>query len=458
MKIFLKAIILPRSQERGFAIPIIMTLGLVMVLISAALIFKSQSEDTLATSQRDTAKALAAAEAGLAQYQKLIDRNRNLAVYDKNNWNSSWASLVSSNQIETCDSTTTVSNALNSFQNLIVDGTNVGEYRLIDYDYLNTQSETASTALANIIVEGKVNKTVARISAQIPVRPEGPGLSTGQQGIEPVLWLSKNGIAGFTNINNTLKVNSGNIVISTGSGCSLANITNLPTINNLNNSSNQTVIPEPRSLPATLTEPTTNQITVNQEQLKAAVELPDAFGVNINDASYSTNNNSYSTVYRYIVTNGLSLSNEDLKIKTGTKVILFVRGNITFNATDSSNTVNINQNNTSPYLEIYGNNTTNQVIFSGSGNISGNLFIHAPQATVKVTGTPTVNLNGAIWVKNWDQTTGTVTLNQDTVTQNDPITGAGGTYSAYQFYTSKSSLKEKPLIYPATSWQTIEAN
>jgi Tfp pilus assembly protein PilX len=69
-----------RSQQ-GFATVVALGLGLALTLIGVMMVTRSQSDVSTASSQRATAKSLAAAETGIVRFQTLIDRHRAIATY-----------------------------------------------------------------------------------------------------------------------------------------------------------------------------------------------------------------------------------------------------------------------------------------------------------------------------------------------------------------------------------------
>ena len=88
----LKFALIRRYSDRGFAMPIAIGLGFIMILIAATMIMRSQSDQTTALAQKATADSLGGAEAGVTRVQNLLDRWRVLANVTLTNINtsSSW--------------------------------------------------------------------------------------------------------------------------------------------------------------------------------------------------------------------------------------------------------------------------------------------------------------------------------------------------------------------------------
>lgn len=63
----LKIALRRRSNEQGFAIPIAVGMGLVMLLVGVTMIIRSQGDQVTASAQKATAQSLAIAEGGLSR-------------------------------------------------------------------------------------------------------------------------------------------------------------------------------------------------------------------------------------------------------------------------------------------------------------------------------------------------------------------------------------------------------
>ena len=122
----LKIALIFRSSEQGFAVPIALMLGLIMILLGTINIFKSQEENIIAITQRQTNKALSAAEAGVNQYQQLIDKNKFLAINSHGKWSST---------SNICDTKNTINKAVNGLDWQDVDSADasLGQYKLVSY-------------------------------------------------------------------------------------------------------------------------------------------------------------------------------------------------------------------------------------------------------------------------------------------------------------------------------------
>jgi Tfp pilus assembly protein PilX len=71
----LKMALLLQSQEAGFAIVIAVSLGLIMILVGLTMTLRSQGDQVISSTQKQTDEALAAAEKGVTFYQNFFNAN-----------------------------------------------------------------------------------------------------------------------------------------------------------------------------------------------------------------------------------------------------------------------------------------------------------------------------------------------------------------------------------------------
>ena len=71
----------PRStNQAGFALPVAIGMGLVMIIVAASMIGRAQGDQIITNSQRETNRALSTAEAGVLRVQSFLDRHKILAT------------------------------------------------------------------------------------------------------------------------------------------------------------------------------------------------------------------------------------------------------------------------------------------------------------------------------------------------------------------------------------------
>ena len=486
----LKTILANKTKDGGFAFTLTLALGLIMVLVAIAAIIRSQQEKIISSAQRETTRGLSIAQTGVNRYRELIDKNKIIAMYPACvTWNTttgvcqdgatvqSWyraANIPGVSPACTGGDTTSIQNATNrQWQDVDASDPSRGQYRLIDYSYnadYNAGTSTYGEPTGTLTVEGRVNQkgtgntatdaintATTQLTVEIPIQPGIPlppvpvnaaiSLDSDFNSQDPALWI---GSGSATNV-GTLTVD-GNILFSTNSSCNIPTASGNPTSSNLQNSQTQSIIADPRTLPNPpdlLGSGVTYQ-TISNTEIMAATELPRP--------GDSGDGNNY---YHYLVEDDLDVSGGDLNIRDGTKVILYVQGNINLEG-------NVNQNggsNTSAYLEIYGNYDTGGGSYRYNcaagvtcptadidlaGDIDVKAFIHAPAATVseKTVGVgSTVDFIGALWVNNWNTPNSTITITPD---------------DQYFYYTTIENMVTAntrvvdPIVFTPSSWNTEE--
>jgi len=134
----LKVALTRRSSEQGFALPIALGLGFVMLLIAATMIMRSQGDQVTASAQKATADSLGTSEAGVTRVQSLLDRWRvlsNITLVNIGTSSSSWQQVYNASPANAClpavASNPTSGYRLNEWINL----DSQRQFRIIDYTY-----------------------------------------------------------------------------------------------------------------------------------------------------------------------------------------------------------------------------------------------------------------------------------------------------------------------------------
>jgi hypothetical protein len=483
MKLIFKILLKFRSNDEGFAIPIVMALGLLMIFIGILGMFKSNEEEIAAISQRNRAKALAAAEKGINDYRLLLDRNKRLALYDQTNHTSTTTGWRTSG-IPLCENKNNITSAINNGSFITINGNDrFGQYRLIEYTYNQTDgTEPTASSEGQLTIEGKSGTATARLQVDIPIQP-----TTAQRNIIPALWLNDTTTTDLTGVTLGDSSYKGDILISvanqnTSTGTSACDSASPTGFNRSSTffyqSDNQSLIIEPIAIGSIDSNITT---TVNSKTMTVVSDdlnnklpvyystplnatLPASFPSNasanaasktISDAKGSGSDNIY--YYKTPANTNLSITG-NLNIQNNTKVVLYVDGNLTFDS--SSNDIGLAQKaelgatntNTSAYLEIYviGNRT---IKFKGNNKIDIKGFIHAPTSSVQIEDNPTIKIVGALWAKNLKRNSGaTGTMNILADTYNSSTTS---NIPAFVNYSSAKNVLI-PTISPPDQWRTQE--
>ena len=515
MKLFLlKTLLQHRDRDEGFTLPMVIALGLIMILLGAVNILSAGEENLNAISNNQKNKALAIAEVGVARYRQLLDNNRMLTVYDRNDWTGVANTCDINTSVPAYDSTVTNINyfADTSQWHPVNDGSdNIGQYRIVDYQYdidgdltdsndtlpgndddglfapnddnpnltdLLTFNDNANYNPRGILTiksrdtADTNNVSEAQVQVEIPIRINENDMTN----LSPALWIgdssitsigshanalildgNRNGVANGTVATND---DDGNIVISkpaTGNtaGCDDAEVL----------AGNRTIY-DPRPLPTIISEPAlsdinnlddTTDITDNSRHRSFRGEnnvLEPMLLLGATDATLHKvwrTDNGFDYFF-YKTTSDLTIgSGEKVATDGQSRVILYVDGNISLNGNAS---LQAGSKFTRAYksngLQVYVNGTRNININPGGGTVRIKGLIHAPQSTVNITGSGTVEIEGAMWVKNWNNTgTAEVTIIPD---------NAGvGFDKAYQHYLGTDNRAAKPITNAPTDWEVQEA-
>lgn len=448
----LKIALVNYSSEQGFAIPIALGMGLIMLLVGATMIVRSQGDQVTASAQKATNRGLSAAETGITRYQSLINSNRVIATYSRTapSGSPSWANASTIPGINnTCTGNVNGANAVS--QNSTTDWQDVdppnaatgyagdsskGQYKLVDYVYQPGTGVAANTApgIGTLTVAGRVNQVgsnntatagigTATTQLQVNIRV----VSQSSAGSIPGLWIQNVPQNMGTNIVN------GNIVVAActlPSGVSQSNVT-----------TGNTVTPNPNAnMPDTPLPPTSNLNTITASNIDTRIwgqTLPKAGDVAQPDGSY-----------HYLIDGALDKNGgANIALSSGAKIVFYVRGNIAMGGGP-----NINVSGNASNMQIYGNtflrnldgtaqvdasnrpltkygcSGTMPIITSTSslepptytgacpttfvainGNASVHALIHAPDGVGAVSGggggcNPATNTGfiGALWIKKWN--------------------------------------------------------
>ena len=491
MKLLLLKILLQRrARDEGFTLPMVIALGLVMILLGAVSITIANEENITAISQNSRSDALAIAEVGVARYRELLDRNRELTIYDDAQW------ATKTTRVEVCNNEDKdissflqgTSQNLVDTQDLDNDGDStesIGSYSLVSYEYSNadgvfnrTDDGLNSDAVGKLTVQGTAaDNSKAQIQVDIPIRINRDDLTN----LAPALWIGNSGITSLGN----LTIGNGNVVIkdqatSTTDGCR-----DFSTL--ASSSPRRPVISDSRNLPSIQ--------KIVDDVAGARLAIPAVTSINPISSSSGdfglTSHKSYNPdsdttncpnikLCRYYCalteTTGLTYTNKDLLTDGIAKTTLLLNQPLTIEATTKdikiSSTSAIS---TSDAFEIYVKDSDNDVtninpntitINPNGKTVTINGFIHAPQSKLIITGGGTVNINGSVWVKDFDNSGGAaVNISPDLITRVPTASDdspSGRAYKFYsttaEFYSTTPNMTNRPLTGSPTNWKTEEVD
>jgi hypothetical protein len=419
--------------QAGFTMPLALGMGLVMIIVAASLIGRSQSDRLTTNIQRESNRAVSVSEAGAIRFQSFLDRHKLLATKNLNQWSNTLDLLLpiqaSCNLIDLAPAKAKVNLFKNhTWVDLDASDPNKGRYKIIDYQYSN--------GVGKLTVAGEIdayntthNSSNNTLRVDMPIGNESANIAP------PALW------ANTFNLSPTQKV-TGQV---RGVVCPQLPTVDLDGISGIDNSNIELISGVPSgaiiadpfvSMPAPKVAPTT---AILLPAITTSIQLPRSTPMDLPDANGE---------YNYLVdidnpSSNYSIKLQDLDLITinvppGRKVNLYLKGNLDL---AGSQTVNVNP--THPNLRIYGSNQTIKAIVKDTAVITA--FIHAPFADAQIISSsppnPSKKILGAIWVKSWDSATSPSNL---------PIIQSG---SWSDFGISK--VEQPSQISPISYWQRV---
>jgi hypothetical protein len=417
-----------RSQA-GFAMPLSLGLGLVMIIVAASMIGRSQSDRTSTNIQKETNRALSVAEAGAIRAESFLDRYKLLANKNLDLWVDTLNNLpepqancsaidlpVAKRQVEIFKT--------HQWINLDQADLNKGRYRIVDYKY---QGGIGQLTIAGEIDAYNTNQHTSTSTLMLAI----PITSESAQAKPPALWTQ------LFNLSPTQKV-SGDIRAATCPRPSASDPDGIGGIDG-SNIQNGSIVGDPfTAMPAIRITPNT---ATRLSAITKSIQLPRSASTDVPDANGE---------YHYLIDidnpkSGYSIKLQDsdrLKISvTGKqKVNLYLKGNI-----DLAGSQTIDVHPAHPNLRIYGSDRTTELNIKNNASITA--FIHAPLATVRITNGTTPNpsrgITGALWVKGWDSG-----INQSEI----PLTQMGDWSDL-----GIGMAEQPPQLSPITYWQRVES-
>lgn len=406
----LKIALIRRYSNQGFALPIAVGMGFVMLLIATTLVMRSQDDQVTAKAQKSTAQSLSVTETGVTRIQALLKQVPSLAGrrYDSTAGINEWNTLFTTGPAAACtglvNPITPVLGGTGTNGWIPVPG--FGHFKIVKYTPNSPSTgvgtlEVLGTADQNTTTLQSTNnpkESVSPLSVQIPY-------TTNSAFSPPGLWAATLGpLTGYGNktLGQTGQQIDGNVLTL---DCDTSNFDpddNFPP----GNPKNWTVSAQPYtqfpSLPALPAHVAARAAVTTLGT--GNVTLPD-------DVSGIAPDPGTTDTYSYLVP---SISVDSLTVSSGKKVRLYVQGNI-----DLRGNAGISSESNS--LQIYGSNaagtngpavnyrlnsdttgsyTTTEIGLRGGASIYA--FIFAPAAITGVKGGGSGGgFYGSVWVRNW---------------------------------------------------------
>jgi len=405
-------------RDRGFALPLAVGMGLIMILVGVTMIARSQNDSVTASLQKQTSQSLAIAEGGASRSLGLLNDNYNPLLrlnYDPINpaTNKTYLGpdgVLNSGDEETTavDQWSTISNAPPCFSTATIDddlltgrissdtATEPENYRLLAYRYSDPDGAPESgDEKGTLLVRGQeLNSDAVSLVLQsfqvsnVFAPANFPGL------LATDINLGNNDVLGAV---------AGNVVCTDPANCPVSEcVDGEPTENGLRaaiGAQNQGVVQgEIRVGEAAWPPlPTAPAGAVNIGDIDDSMTFPRR------DGSGNLTDSLIDGAYHYIIED-ITLNSETLTIdSSGAPVYFYVSGDITMGGS-----AEIVHSGSPERFRIYGNPADNddsndQSFTLNGGSSTTNLFIYAPDATIGVNGgSSNPDISGAVWTKTWD--------------------------------------------------------
>ncbi len=381
--------------QTGFAVPLALGLGLVMIIVAASTIGRSQSDRNTTSSQKETNRSLGVSEAGVVRVQAFLDRTKLLATKNLDKWVDTLNVLPSEQASCSLLDIIALKQQAEIFKNhtwidLDRKDLNKGRYQIVDYQY---QAGVGKLTLAGKIDVYNTTKNSAKstLTVEIPVSSEDAKI------LPPGLWAQTLKLNPSQQVNGQIRaVTCPQITATDPDGVTGVDRTNIAEVDAKPTgqiiADPFTVIPQPKKAP-------NNAILL--PAITSSIELPRPRFSDRDD------NNEYNYLVDVDSLSGYSIDLKtgdkiDINIPSGKKVNLYIKGNINLGG---SQIRNVNPNTSS--LRIYGSSQTVKLIIKDNASIAA--FIDAPfadaQSISSIPTQPNPGITGAVWVKSWDSAT-----------------------------------------------------
>ncbi len=422
-----------KNTQAGFAMPLALGLGLVMIIVAASMIGRSQSDRSTTASQRETNRALSVSEAGIVRVQSFLDRHKILANKDLNQWSNTLDRLSSPQSSCRLINLTSAKQQAGLFKNkswIALDNTNrnKGRYRIIDYQYEN--------GVGKLTVAGEIdayntiqNTSKSTLTVDLPIGSESATIAP------PALWANTFILSANQQITGQIRgVVCPQLPATDTDGIAGVDVSNIAVISGVPSGQ---IVADPFTLIPPAKDPPTNAISL--PAITSSITLTRPNSSDVPDAK-----GEYHYLVDVDISSGYSIKLEDIDRLTvdlvaNQKVNLYLKGNL-----DLAGSQTINVNAAHPNLRIYGSSQTVKLIVKDTASITA--FIHAPYADAKSVSSgspnPSKNITGAVWVNRWDSTT---SANEIPIIQS-------GNWADF----GSSKLEQPSQINPISSWQRVE--
>lgn len=417
-----------QNSQAGFTMPLALGMGLIMIIVTASIIGRSQSDRTTTSFQKESDRSSSISEAGIVRVRSYLDRHKFLATKNLNDWVTTLDSLPSVQAACGLIDLTQARQQALLFQTsnwIDLDSSNPkkGRYKIVDYQYQNGIGKlTIASEIATYNSTQNISST--KLSVEIPIGSESANI------LPPALWANTFNLSSAQKITGQIRAVS----------CPLPPLTDsdgVAGINYGNLMAGGQIIADPfASMPVPKVTPTT---AILIPAITGSLQLPRIGYIDLPDANneyhYLVDIDNLSSGYSIKLQDGDSVK---VNILPNQKVNLYLKGNIEL---AGSKTIGVDP--THPNLRIYGSSQTTKLTIKQDAAITA--FIHAPLADARsLSGTPSLGsgVMGAVWVRSWDSATDANDL---------PIVQLG-TWADFGI----TKVEQPPQLSPVSYWQRLE--
>ncbi|MDJ0730029.1 MAG: hypothetical protein QNJ33_08555 [Crocosphaera sp.] len=437
--------LIPKTNNQGFVLPLILGMGLVMSVAATAIIVSTQGKQKQVFAQERINNVNSVAELGITRYKQLLVQHPQLATYCANpstetpcNSGKTWSNITA-NEIEinsstasscsttteliTTSSTSTVTNIQNlanvsTWHNVDDDNLSLGQYKLVNYIY---EPITDQRGTGILTVEGRfkaknsLKEATSRLQIRIPISKEENFGSSSSGGV-PGLWIRWNqqtDVSGSVQLQTNIKDSTCPEDTDNHRVTKVENyMTNVPP-EYLKAQYIQTPgeafppLPEEGKTPPTGSgvyhiSGVDNDTVMLPQSGESAVDgvltyhIGDGSGKSIELSSGSNLQvgTGHETVVLHVDGDMDISGGGNIQIADGSKLIIYAHGKVTLSGDSTTNAVENSGNPEDAQLYVY--NPDDVTLSGGSGM---KLFLFAPNSLVSM-GSDAI-FNGTIWAKTW---------------------------------------------------------
>ncbi|MDJ0598821.1 MAG: hypothetical protein QNJ37_08290 [Crocosphaera sp.] len=434
--------LIPKTNNQGFALPLILGIGMIMSLAATGMIVSTQGQQKQALAQNRINNVNSVTELGVTRYKQLLVKHPQLATYCANpssetpcssgkTWSNITANDIEINSTTTSSCSTTTESASTSIVNKIhnladastwhnVDDNqlNLGQYKLVSYVY---QPITDKRGTGILTVEGRfksqnsLKDATSRVEARIPISKEENTSSSSSGGV-PGLWIRWNqnaDVSGSVQLRTNIKDST---CIEDTDNARIIKVQDYMTTVPPKYTKAEYIKTPGETFPPLPEEGTTpptgsgvyhiagvdNDTIMLPQPGESAVDgvltyhIGNGSGksISLTDGSNLQVGTGHETVVLHLDGDIDISGGGGIEIANGSKLVIYAHGKVTLSGDSTTNAVENSGNPEDAQLYVY---TPDDVtLFGGSGM---KLFLFAPNSLVSMSSDSI--FNGTIWAKAW---------------------------------------------------------